>query len=845
MSQELSKRIANLSPEKRAELLKKMAAQKASSGDASRTLIPLLDRSRPLPLSFAQQRLWFIEQLTPGSPLFNVPMAVRLDGPLDVDVLERALREVVRRHEVLRTTFHEDSSGPIQVVAPEPTLTLERSVLPDSEPDALWRLARDAAARPFDLLKGPLLRALLLTSSPTQHLLVVVLHHIVSDGWSMTLLVREVALLYGALVRGLPPSLPSLPVQYADFGAWQREWLQGPRLQRQLDFWTQQLSGLPSALELPTDFPRPPVRDGRGARHDLLLPRPLTDSLKALAQHEGASLFMVLLSGWQLLMARYSGQDDVSVGSPMAGRARGEVEGLIGLFVNAQVLRTRVSPSSSFRSLLRQVRETVLAAQEHQELPIERLVEELRPERIPGRTPFFQVMLTYQASFRASSSVEGVKLEALELDTFSAKFDLTLQVLDSDSGLKGFLEYATDIFSPSTASRLARHLHVLLEAAVARPNEAVARLPLLTDEERSEILVEWNATQAPFPDACIHSLFEEQVRRSPDALAASFEGAHLTYAQLDARANQLAHALRRRGVRTEVRVALSLERSLDVVIGLLAILKAGAAWVPVDPLLPRERLAFMLEDSAAQVLVTQRTLVDRFPEAFHSRALCLDDERESLAKESTEAPRTGVTPAHLAYLLYTSGSTGTPKGTAVEHRGVSNLVTHEAIAYGIGPGSRVLQFASLSFDLSVEEVFTTLCNGASLVLAPLEKLMPGAPLPVLLREQHLSVISLTPAALAATSSEGLPGVRTVISGGEALPADVVARWAPGRRLLNTYGPTEATVIATLTEVVPDGNLPSIGKPLANVRVYVLDAHGQPVPVGVRGELHVGGVGVAR
>ncbi|RKH59280.1 non-ribosomal peptide synthetase, partial [Corallococcus interemptor] len=484
-------------------------------------------------------------------------------------------------------------------------------------------------------------------------------------------------------------------------------------------------------------------------------------------------------------------------------------------------------------------------AQEHQELPIERLVEELKPERIPGRTPFFQVMLTYQASFRGAAMVEGVKLEALELDTFSAKFDLTLQVLETDAGLKGYLEYTTDIFTASTAARMAEHLRVLLEGAVAKPDEHVSSLQLLTGEERQQVLVDWNATRAPFPEACMHSLFEAQVRRAPETVAAVFEGTQLTYAQLDARANQLAHALRRRGVGPEVRVALSVERSLDIVIGLLGILKAGGAWVPVDPLLPRERLAFMLEDSAAQVLVTQQPLVDRFPEALHARALCLDTERAALAMEPTVAPVTGVTPANMAYLLYTSGSTGTPKGTAVEHRSVANLVTHEAVAYGIGPGSRVLQFASLSFDLSVEEIFTTLCNGATLVLAPLEKLMPGAPLPVLLREQHLSVVSLTPAALAATSAERLPEVRTVISGGEALPADVVARWAPGRRLLNTYGPTEATVIATFGEVVADGNVPSIGKPLANVRVYVLDPHGHPVPVGVRGELHIGGVGVAR
>ncbi|NNC00625.1 AMP-binding protein, partial [Corallococcus exiguus] len=506
--------------------------------------------------------------------------------------------------------------------------------------------------------------------------------------WSMTLLVREVALLYGALARGQAAPLPPLGIQYADFGVWQREWMQGPRLEKQLDYWKRQLAGVPSALELPTDFPRPATRDGRGARHDVLLPRELTDALKALAQQEGASLYMALLTGWQMLMARYSGQEDVSVGSPMAGRTRGEVESLIGLFVNAQVLRTRVTDTASFRTLLRQVRETVLGAQEHQELPIERLVEELKPERIPGRTPFFQVMLTYQASFRGSASVEGVKLEALELDTFSAKFDLTLQVLETDAGLKGYLEYTTDIFTASTAARMAEHLRVLLQEAVAHPDHRVSSLQLLAGAERQQMLVEWNATRAPFPEACMHSLFEAQVRRAPEALAAVFEGTQLTYAQLDARANQLAHALRRRGVGPEVRVALSVERSLDIAIGLLGILKAGGAWVPVDPLLPRERLAFMMEDSAAQVLVTQQPLLDRFPEALHARALCLDTERGALAAEPTDAPVTGVTPANMAYLLYTSGSTGTPKGTAVEHRSVANLVTHEAVAYGIGPGSR-------------------------------------------------------------------------------------------------------------------------------------------------------------
>ncbi|MBZ4336683.1 amino acid adenylation domain-containing protein, partial [Corallococcus sp. AS-1-12] len=801
------------------------------------------------PLSFAQQRLWFIDQLEPGTALYNVPVAVRLVGSLDVAALERALNEVVRRHDSLRTTFEERGGQAIQVI--RPTLSLElaredlRSVDEVRREAEAHRMVEQEMLRPFDLVHGPLIRTRLFTLGEREHVLVVTMHHIVSDGWSLGVLIREVGALYEAFASGQPSPLPELPVQYARYASWQRGRLQGEVLARQVDYWKRKLAGAPPVLELPTDRPRPPERGIAGAKFSFTLSRSLTGELKALAQREGASLYMVLLAGWQVLMARYSGQQDISVGSPIAGRMRAELEGLIGFFVNTLVLRANVDGALSFRRLLSQVRETVLDAYEHQEVPFEKLVEVLQPERNRSHTPLFQTMLALQNMPLGELRLPDLVLQPVNVESPIAQFDLSVSFMELPQGFSGTMEYSTELFDAGTIQRMASHLLTLLEGAVASPDTRVSRLPLLTGAERREMLVEWNATRAPFPEACLHSLFEAQVRRAPDAVAAVFEGTQLTYARLDARANQLAHALRRRGVGPEVRVALSVERSLDVVVGLLGILKAGGAWVPVDPLLPRERLAFMLEDSVAQVLVTQQPLVDRFPEALHARALCLDAERESLAQEPTDAPVTGVTPANMAYLLYTSGSTGTPKGTAVEHRGVANLVTHEAVAYGIGPGSRVLQFASLSFDLSVEEIFTTLCNGATLVLAPLEKLMPGAPLPVLLREQELSVVSLTPAALAVTSPESLPEVRTVISGGDALPEDVVARWAPGRRLLNTYGPTEATVVATLGEVVADGTVPSIGKPLANVRVYVLDPQGQPVPVGVRGELHIGGVGVAR
>ncbi|RKH77400.1 amino acid adenylation domain-containing protein, partial [Corallococcus sp. AB045] len=826
-----------------------LAARIAASAKEPRSegpppVVPV-PRTQKLPASFAQQRLWVLEQLDPGSAAYNMPFSLRLTGVLNLEALRRALELVVHRHEALRTTLRPDTGALVQVIAPPEPLVLPvvdlRALSPEQRDAEVKRRSELEVRLPFNLEEGPLLRVSALVLDEQEHLVLLTLHHAVFDGWSMSILMRELSEAYRALVAGTQPVLPALPFQYADFAVWQRQWLSGAEKERQLDWWRQQIEGMPSVLELPTDRPRGLREAHPGALMQVAFPLELTQAVEALCVREGITPFMFLLGALQVLIGRYSGQDDVSIGSSVAGRNDAQLEGLLGFFINTLVLRTRMGGEPTVRELLGRVRTTTLGVLANQYVPF----EELQPMRDLRGSPLFNVLFLMQNIPEVDLSLAGVKVQVEERTGASAKFDLTLSLARSEDGFTGELEYDTDLFDRSTIVRMMQHLRRLVEGFVAHPDRRVSSLQLLAGEERQQVLVEWNATRAPFPEACMHSLFEAQVRRAPESVAAVFEGTQLTYAKLDARANQLAHALRRRGVGPEVRVALSVERSLDIVIGLLGILKAGGAWVPVDPLLPRERLAFMLEDSAAQVLVTQQPLVDRFPEALHARALCLDTERGALSAEPTDAPVTGVTPANMAYLLYTSGSTGTPKGTAVEHRSVANLVTHEAVAYGIGPGSRVLQFASLSFDLSVEEIFTTLCNGATLVLAPLEKLMPGAPLPVLLREQELSVVSLTPAALAATPSEGLPKVRTVISGGEALPADVVARWAPGRRLLNTYGPTEAAVIATFGEVVADGSVPSIGKPLANVRVYVLDAHGQPVPVGVRGELHIGGIGVAR
>ncbi|MCP3062578.1 non-ribosomal peptide synthase/polyketide synthase [Myxococcus sp. K38C18041901] len=829
-----------------AALAQRVDAALRTGATTSAPPIGRVAREGKLPLSFSQQRVWFLDQLEPGSPAFNIPATLVLAGALDVEVLRRTLEAVIHRHEALRTTFRAESDGPVQVIhAPTPLvlpLTDLRDLAPEQREAEARRRAGEHALHSFDLSTGPLLRVELLVLADREHLLLLNLHHIVSDGWSISVIVREMSTLYGDFQAGRTPSLPELSLQYADFAAWQRQWLEGAELDRQLAWWQRQLDGAPQDLELPTDRPRTHLSRPRGGVVSLVIPPAKADAIEAFCQREGITPFMFFLTAFQLLLSRYSGQDDISVGSPVAGRNRAELEGLVGFFLNTLVLRTKLEGDPTVRELLGRVRETALGAYAHQHLPF----EQLQPLRDLQQSPLFRVMFILQNTPDAAVSLPGLELRPGPDEVHVAKFDMTLSMGRNGAGFTGELDYQADLYDASTIERMTRHFLALVEVLVSAPDRRISTVTLLSDEERSRQLVAWNDTRADFPDTCVHTLFEAQVRDAPDALAARFEGAQLTYAELDARANQLAQALRRRGVGPEVRVALSVERSLDVVIGLLGILKAGGAWVPVDPLLPRERLTFLLEDSGAEMLLTQAPLLERYPEAHRARALCLDTEKESLSRESTEAPVTGVHSGHLAYVLYTSGSTGQPKGTAVEHRSVANLVTHEARAYGIGPGERVLQFANLSFDLSVEEIFTTLTSGAALVLAPLEKVMPGAPLHALLRDEALTVISLTPAALAATPAEDLPALKTVISGGEALPSDVVARWAPGRRFLNTYGPTEATVVATLTEVVAEeGRVPSIGRPLANVRVHVLDARGEPVPVGVKGELYLGGVGVAR
>ncbi|HEX7313096.1 MAG TPA: condensation domain-containing protein, partial [Pyrinomonadaceae bacterium] len=647
-------------------------------GGARARRMPPLERApvgEEQPLSFTQQRLWFLDQLEPGSAFYNIAAAARLVGELDAAALAESLREVARRHEALRTRFVSSDGSPTQIVDAHPPLdvqTIDLSHLPEAERDAeARRLAQEEARRPFDLAHGPLLRAGLLKLDEREHVLLVTMHHIVSDGWSVGVLMREVAALYDAFSRGEESPLAELPIQYADFARWQREWLSGPVLDEQLSYWRRQLEGAPPTLELPTDRPRPAVQSFNGATQKLVLPEALSESLRALSRAEGVTLYTTLLAALQTLFQRYSGQKDFTVGSPIANRNHLETEGLIGCFTNTMVMRADLSGDPTFRELLRRVWETTLGAHAHQDVPFEKLVEELAPERDLSRSPLFQVMFVLQnASAEGRVSLPGLDLALLDTDGGTSRFDLTLSMADTAGGLTGTLEYNTDLFDGETITRLLSHFISLLSAATADPSRKVIDLPLLAPDERELILEGWNQTQADYPsDLLIHQLFEEQASRTPDATALVGGPHRLSYDELNRQANRLAHRLRALGVGAESRVGVMLSRSPSMLVSLLAVLKAGGAYVPLDPAYPRDRLAFMLADADVRVLLTESSFLDILPKR-ETQVICLDSASglDAFASEGDENPASVTLPENLAYVIYTSGSTGVPKGVAIAHR---------------------------------------------------------------------------------------------------------------------------------------------------------------------------------
>ncbi len=890
------------------------AASRKTAPDAV-GLPPVEPVSRELPLdaSTSQEGMWLADRLSPAFPLFNIPLQLTLRGPLDAAALQRALSEIVRRHEALRAVFGERDGHLRPALSAAATVELpaiDLRLLPDPAASA-EALAATAARQRIDLACGPLLRALLLRVTDREHRLVVVVHHMAGDDWSTWVLVRELAALYAAFAAGRPSPLPELPVQYTDFASWQRAWLESPAAEAQLRFWVERLAGVPELLELPADRPRPAVRSFEGGRLTAMVPATAVRALAGLARRRGATPFMALLAVFETLVHRVTGREDVVVGSPIAGRRVPQVQDLIGLFTNNLAWRGDLAGDPTFLEHLARVRETVLEGADRQEIPFDRLLREIQPERTQRYSPVAQVAIALQNTPPPPRELgPGLGLEVRELGNGTAKLDLIVYLHETEQGgLAGDWEYASPLFDATTIARLARHFRALIAAAPAHAEARLADLPILDAPERHQTLVEWNDTAVPFPrDACVHELFAARAAEAPGAVALVAPGRSLTRGELYDRAQELARHLRHLGVGPEARVAVAAERSPEMVVALLAVLQAGGAYVPLDPGYPVERLAWMLEDSGAAVLLTQGHLVSRLP-AFGGMVIDLDvsllpesnpagvagispgfQSRESDASPDLLSPARGdrnptgeplpplpglmerdglpfpglkaransgrpcgadvqtlVDPVNAAYVIYTSGSTGRPKGVVVSHRSLVNLAEAQVRLFELGPGSRQLQFASFSFDASVSEIFTALLSGAELHLASRDELLPGPALARTVRERGITVLTLAPSALAALeAADGgrLPSVRTLVVAGEACPAGLAARWSRGRRFLDAYGPTEATVCATAA-VLGDGETLSIGRPIGNARIAVLGPGGTPAPIGVVGEIGIGGTGVAR
>jgi amino acid adenylation domain-containing protein len=835
------------------------------------------------PVSFAQQRLWFLDQLEPGSALYNVPDVFEFPGPVDRSILAWCLNEIVRRHEALRTTFASLDGQPVQVVLPAlivplPEADLRR--LPEQARAAeATRLASEEYERPFDLEHGPLLRVLLLRLSDDTEQLVVTMHHIVSDGWSLDVFGRELRALYDARTGGAACELPPLAIQYADFAVWQRTWLSGEVLDSQLAYWTRQLRSASGVLALPTDRPRPAIQSFRGASQQIRLPRALADALKALSHREGVTVFMCLLGAFSVLLHRYTGQDDLVVGTPVAGRTRAETAPLIGFFVNALALTTDLSGDPSFQALLARVREVALGAYAHQDLPFEKLVEALQPARSLSYHPIFQVMFQVLPASPTARDDGGERDEVDEaqdeepgepsveeplVETGTAKFDLSMDVLDVGDGFIAGIEYSTELFDHTTIQRMLASFRTLLEDVVADPTRPISRLSMLAPRERQRVLHQWNGRAIAASDsdeAFAHELFERQVAVAPDRTAVVSEAGALTYGDLNIRANRLAHCLQRAGVGPESVVALCVDRSLDMLVGLLGILKAGAAYLPLDPAYPRQRLAFMLEDAGVRTLVTQAHWLDTFP-AHRAHALCLDRDWSRIELESPSNAAADLRPQHLAYVIYTSGSTGQPKGVMIQHRSLARWIPQVTARYELRSDDRILQFSSLSFDTAAEEIFPCLALGATLHLRTTSMATSIADFLHRCREWKITVLDLPTAywhelawEVASRDLALPPSIRLVIVGGERALPGRVAMWhraTPSRvRLMQGYGPTETTIVATIADLSPLRHAPvlpaevPIGHVIDGAQAYVLDRHQQPAPVGVTGELYIGGDLLAR
>ena len=805
------------------------------------------------PASFAQQRLWFLDQFEPGTAAYNLPRVFRIIGPLDVSALTRAFQAVVQRHASLRTVFESVEGEARQVVLSNldvtvPVIDLTEAPAGERESKAL-RFATEEGKKPFDLGEGPLFRATLLRLGTESWILVLVMHHIVTDGWSISRLFRDLTKYYAAFLENTEPDLPELPIQYTEYAQWQREYMSGDVLKNEIDHWKNTLAGAQTLLDLATDHPRPPTQTWHGAIQEITLDGPTLAKLKSLAHKESSTLFMVSMAAFQALLWRYTHQESILVGTPVAGRSHVEVENIVGLFVNTLVFRTDFTGKLSFRDLIRRVRSFALEAYTHQDLPFEKLVEELVPQRSLNTSPLFQVLFVFQNIPKQVLKISGLSIKEMNFETGISEFDLAAEVWE-DTEFHCRFEYNTDLFEESTTRRMLGHLERLIQAALENPDLPLSQLPMMSAEERDQVLVKWNQTATDFsrehPQPCIHELFELQAERSPDAIAVIADDVELTYRELNHRANQLARYLIKRGVRPEVRVGLSVDRGPAMVIALLGILKAGGAYVPLDSRLPDDRLSFMLADAKPGIVLTEEKLGRT---VFGADQVFLDSDWEAIAQESKENPPQELGPQALAYVMYTSGSTGKPKGVPIEHGSVVNLLRSMQREPGLNSEDVLLAVTTLSFDIAGLEIYLPLISGARLVIANSEDVVDGDRLRDLLGKRRVTCMQATPATwrlLLGAGWQGSPGLK-ILCGGEALPPELAKELtARADSVWNVYGPTETTIWSTTYRVTgrEQGTIP-IGRPIANTSIYILDADNGPVPVNISGEIYIGGDGLAR
>lgn len=856
-----SNNASNKSLTEQKQELFKLLLQKKGIQLKQQEVIPRRSPSAENHVSFAQQRLWFLAQLEGASVAYNLPAVLRIQGNLEITCLQKSIETIVQRHEILRTTFKTVNGLPIQAIAPQQDVILPlvdlQNLPPERQEQEVKRLTQAETQTPFDLEKGPLLRASLLRLDPQAHLLILTMHHIIFDGWSIGILVQELSTLYSAFLNKEAISLSELPIQYADFAHWQREWLQGDVLETQLGYWQKQLTGA-SPLDLPTDYPRPPVQTYRGAKYSFKLPQSLTQALKQLAQNQGATLFMTLMAAFGSLLGRYSSQEDIVIGSPIANRNRPELEKLIGFFANTLAFRINLQGNPTFLELLSQVRELTMQAYAHQDLPFEMLVEKLKLERNLSYNPLFQVMFTLQNAVNDKLELPNLLINQEEVDSSTASFDLSLQIREVADGLNGAFTYNTDLFASGTIAGIARCFQNHLEGLVTNSEQRLSELPLLKASEQQTLLVEWNSKATGYcegrnfscltsqlPHLCIHQLFEEQAEKTPDAVAVIYEHRQLTYQQLNSQANQLAYYLQKLGVKPEVLVGICLERSPQMIVALLGILKAGGAYVPLDRTYPQERLAFILADANVTILLSQTHLIKNFPK-FQGQVVSFDTDWEQIGSERADNLVSGVKPNNLGYVIYTSGSTGKPKGVAIEHHSTVALLYWAEKQFAPEAIAGVLASTSICFDLSVFELFVPLCYGGKVILV--ENILH---LSTRRAGKDVTLINTVPSAIAELVRIGcIPtSVHTINIAGEPLQNQLVQQLYQLdtiHQVFNLYGPSEDTTYSTFAQISKGvKEKPCIGHPITNTQIYLLDRHLQPVPVGFIGEMYIGGDGLGR